>query len=71
MPNQQKHSLLKAKSLVDGTGAPLREDVAILIADGVIREIGHQDEVIMPPETEVIDLGERTIARRSLVHQSL
>lgn len=61
MSNQEKVSLLKAKRLIDGTGASAREDVAILIRDGVIHEIGHKDEIIAPPGTEVIDLGEWTI----------
>ena len=60
MPDQQ-NTLLKAKRLIDGSGAQAREDIAVLIADGVIREVGHQDEIVAPPRTEVIDLGDRTI----------
>ena len=60
MPDQQ-HTLLKAKRVIDGSGAPAREDAAVLIADGVIGEVGHRDEIVAPPEAEVIDLGERTL----------
>lgn len=60
MPDQQ-YSLLKAKRLIDGSGAPAREDMAVLIADGVIREVGHQDEIVAPRRTEVIELGDRTL----------
>ena len=60
MPDQQ-HTLLKARRLIDGTGAPAQEDVAVLIADGVIREVGHRDEIVAPPHAETIDLGERTL----------
>ena len=60
MPDQQ-YSLLKAKRLIDGSGAPARKDMAVLIADGVIREVGHQDEIVAPPRTEVLDLGDRTL----------
>ena len=59
--SDQQYSLLKAKRLIDGSGAPARKDMSVLIADGVIREIGHQDEIVAPPRTEVIDLGDRTI----------
>lgn len=61
MSNQEKVSLLKARRLIDGTGASAREDVAILIRDGVIREIGHKDEIVVPPGTEIIDVGEWTV----------
>jgi imidazolonepropionase-like amidohydrolase len=53
--------LLKAQHLIDGTGAPARESSAILIFGNVIREIGHQDEIVVPAHTRVIDLGARTI----------
>jgi imidazolonepropionase-like amidohydrolase len=59
--NGEKFRVLKAKRLLDGTGAPAREDVALLIADNVIREIGHRDEIKVPPGAEVLDLGDRTI----------
>ena len=61
MSTEEKVSLLKAKRLIDGTGTPVRDDAAVLIKDGVIAEIGHRDEIVAPPRTEVIDLGERTI----------
>lgn len=61
MENREKLRVLKAKRLLDGTGAPAQEDVAVLVADNVIREIGHQEEVAVPPKAEVLDLGERTI----------
>ena len=57
----QQHTLLKAKRLIDGSGKPAQEDMAVLIADGVIREVGHQDEIVAPPRTEVLDLGDRTL----------
>ena len=60
MPEQQ-HTLLKAKRLIDGSGAPARQEIAVLITDGVIRELGHRDEIAAPPRTEVIDLGDRTL----------
>jgi imidazolonepropionase-like amidohydrolase len=53
--------LIKAGLLVDGTGGPPRENVAVLIEDNVIKEIGRQEEIRVPENAEVIDLGDRTI----------
>ncbi len=61
MPEQPKHIVLKAKGLVDGTGAPMSGNVAILITDGVIHEIGNELEVISPPGAKEIDLGDKTL----------
>jgi imidazolonepropionase-like amidohydrolase len=58
---QEKLRILKAKRLLDGTGAPAQEDVALLVADNIIREIGHRDEITVPPGAEVLDLEDRTI----------
>ena len=57
----QQYSLLRARHLIDGSGAPARAEAAVLIADGVIREVGHRDEIEAPHGAEVIDLGERTL----------
>jgi imidazolonepropionase-like amidohydrolase len=56
-----KAKIVRAKRLIDGTGALPREDAAILILNDRIAEIGHRDKVSGPPEAEIIDLGERTI----------
>lgn len=61
MPQEPKHIVLKAKGLVDGTGAPMSSNVSILIKDGVIQEIGNKLEVISPPGAEEIDLGDKTL----------
>lgn len=61
MQEQPKHIVLKAKDLVDGTGSRPSANVAVLITDGIIKDIGDQREMIVPPGTEEIDLGERTI----------
>jgi imidazolonepropionase-like amidohydrolase len=61
MSEQKKTKLIKAKRLINGTGGRPQEDVAILIDGEKIREIGHQDEVVLPPGTEILDLGNWTI----------
>jgi imidazolonepropionase-like amidohydrolase len=55
-----KPKLLRAKRLIDGTGAPPRDDAAILIIDGRVAETGHVKAVTAPPDAEIIDLGART-----------
>ncbi len=53
--------LLKAAHMIDGTGAPRRDDIAILIVDGKIAEIGPREAVVAPAWAEVVDLGSSTI----------
>jgi imidazolonepropionase-like amidohydrolase len=53
--------LIKAGRLIDGTGAAPQDDIAILIDNDRITEIGHRDTVEAPPHAEVIDLGARTV----------
>src|SRR5262245_60769329 len=53
--------LIKAARLIDGTGRPPREDVAVLILDSKIADIGHRDAIEAPTGAEVVDLGNSTI----------
>src|SRR5581483_6568797 len=46
--------------LFDGTGAPLRDDTAVLIEDGVIRRVADDREPA-PDGAEPLDLGGRTL----------
>ena len=48
-------------TLVDGTGAPARRDVTILIRDGRIAAVGAASEVRVPDDVEVIDGRDRTV----------
>lgn len=54
-------ALIKAARLIDGTGAPSRSNVALLVLAGRIVEIGHVDAVHAPPGVKTIDLGRRTV----------
>jgi len=45
--------------VVDGTGGPARDDNTILIVDGRIRAIGPASSVLVPSNTETIDLTGR------------
>lgn len=56
-----KTTLLHAKRLIDGTDASARDNATVLIVGNTIHEIGHKDEVLAPPGTEIIDLGDRTL----------
>lgn len=51
---------LTGARLFDGTGAPLREDTAVLIEDGVIRRVAD-DRERCPDGAQPLDLGGRTL----------
>ncbi len=40
--------------VIDGTGAPARENQTVVIADGIIREIGRNGSVDVPTEAVVL-----------------
>jgi imidazolonepropionase-like amidohydrolase len=46
--------------LLDGTGGPVRDDVAVLIEDGIVRRIGRASEPC-PEGARLLDVGQRTV----------
>ena len=61
MADYERATVLRAGRMLDGTGAPSREDVALLILDGRISEIAHRDALEAPADAVVIDRGDETI----------
>jgi imidazolonepropionase-like amidohydrolase len=61
MIESMEPAIVKAGRMIDATGAAPKEDVAILVLEGRIAEIGHRDRVEGPRGARVIDLGPRTI----------
>ncbi|WP_066190821.1 amidohydrolase family protein [Gracilibacillus timonensis] len=55
------HKVIKTKGLIDGTGAPKKENMAIVIQDHTIIEIGTLTSVHIPDHAEIIDLGDKTV----------
>lgn len=53
--------VLRNVRVIDGTGAPVLEDQAILIADGKIRSMGPNSAVQVPAGAQSIDLSGRTV----------
>jgi imidazolonepropionase-like amidohydrolase len=51
---------LTGARLFDGTGAPVREGAAILVEDGVIRQVGDASQPC-PPGARRLDVGGRTV----------
>jgi len=51
---------LTGARLFDGTGRPVREDVAILVQDGIIRRVTDAGEPC-PDGAQVVDVGGRTL----------
>jgi imidazolonepropionase-like amidohydrolase len=47
--------------VIDGTGAPAREDQTVVIAGGVIRAVGDAARVSVPADARVIDLAGRSV----------
>lgn len=54
-------TVLKCGRFIDGTGQPPMRDVCIVVDGDRIAEVGPAGEVQIPPEVNVIDLGQATI----------
>ena len=48
-------------TLIDGSGAPPRAGVTVLVRDGVIAAVSDSDETVIPPEADVIDAAGKYI----------
>ena len=55
---------IRANSLVDGISTSLKANRAILVTNGRIDAVGHQEEIAKqtPPDAEIIDLGDACLA---------
>ena len=53
--------LLENARVVDGTGAPARDGLSLLIQNGLITAVGRSNEIAVPPSAEPIDLAGHTI----------
>jgi len=52
---------LRAQRLFDGSGKPVIRDGVVVIDDGRITAVGSARQVHLPPGTQALDLGERTL----------
>jgi imidazolonepropionase-like amidohydrolase len=52
---------LTGARVIDGTGAPAREDQTIVLRDGLIARVGSAEQVEIPGDAEVLDLAGRTV----------
>ena len=52
---------LRHVRVIDGTGAPVGEDQAVVIADGKIRSIGPDNSSQIPAGAQTVDLAGRTV----------
>ena len=58
--------------VIDGTGAPARDDQTIIISDGTIAALGDARAVAVPPGAQVLDLaGKSVIPGLVMVHEHL
>jgi len=49
--------------VIDGTGAPAREDQTLVLRDGVISAMGDAATVQVPAGAQIVDLTGRTVIR--------
>ncbi len=47
--------------MIDGTGAPAKDDQTIVIASGRIAVVGDSNDVRVPPNAQLMDLTGRTV----------
>jgi imidazolonepropionase-like amidohydrolase len=52
---------LRAQRLFDGSGKPVTRDGVVVIEDGRIAAVGTTNQVHLPPDIQVLDLGDRTL----------
>lgn len=52
---------IKSRRLFDGTRKPVIQDAIIIIEDERITAVGPQSQVTLPPDTEVLDVGDSTV----------
>ena len=52
---------LRNVRIIDGTGAPARQNQTLIIDHGRIRALGGVTEVVIPEGTQTLDLGGRTV----------
>ena len=55
---------IRAALLVDGISTSAKIDQAILVTDGRVDAVGHQEEIAKqaPPDAQLVDLGDACIA---------
>lgn len=59
--NQDRLLTLKAKRLIDGTGRGVIENAVVLVRGQKIELVGTEEEVRIPEDSTVIDLGDQTL----------
>ena len=52
---------IRAGRLIDGTGAPARENQIVLVRDGRIESVGPAGDVAIPADATVVDLSGQTV----------
>src|SRR5689334_23534161 len=56
--------------VIDGTGAPAREDQTLIIRDGRIAQLGASASITIPARAQVVDLtGKSVIPGLVMVHE--
>jgi len=57
----QETTVIRAGRMIDGTGAPAVEDAVVLVRGDRIEAVGPADEIRVPDDARLLDLGDRTL----------
>src|SRR5581483_12259701 len=57
----QLMKLIRSRALFDGTGRDLIPNGVVLIEGDRIKAVGPAERVAVPPDAEIIDLGDQTV----------
>ena len=61
LPAVAQVTAIRAGRLIDGTGAPVRENQVIIVRDGRIESVGPASSVAIPGGAEAVDLTGQTV----------
>ncbi|MBV1756460.1 MAG: amidohydrolase family protein [Dethiosulfatibacter sp.] len=53
--------VLKGANLIDGVRDTIKLDMAIIIRDGIITDIGKESEILIPPQAKELDISGKTV----------
>ena len=56
-----KALVLRGINLIDGLSNKLQEDITIIIQDGIIADIGKENETIIPQHAEILNFSGKTV----------
>src|SRR5690606_25596919 len=53
--------IIKARTLIDGTGGPVQENMIIVIKENIIEQIVSEKDYAIPEDAILFDFGDKTV----------